>query len=411
MTALFETAYPVLKSEPSPQELLSYSLQPEELALLNTIPRLTVLERCGLLLQFKTFQRIGRFIPTLEIPRPIRLQILASAGIKDAPTLKELRRYDASSARRSALAFMRKSLNVRPLTKSEATWLDGVAESAAQTKERLADIINVMLEELVHLRYELPAFSTLDRCAKSARERVHDRHFTSVNQRLSVSAKALIDDLFASAQHDEASTWHTLKREAKRPTNKEVRSYLQHINRLRYLAEQMPQVDIPVPKLRQYRNMARAMDAAEMANLKAAKRYALAVIFIRGQCAQALDDAADLFVRLMQNLENLAKTKLTEHQLERYKVTDMLVGQLKELLLAFKIDGDETQRINAMDDTLLADVDELVANCDEHLAFAGPVPPQLGSAERLISAALDGGGQPGTDPAAQALLRRLQAGG
>lgn len=47
----------------------------------------------------------------------------------------------------------------------------------------------------------------------------------------------------------------------------------------------------------------------------------------------------------------------------------------------------------------------------EHLAFAGPVPPQLGSAERLISAALDGGGQPGTDPAAQALLRRLQAGG
>src|SRR3546814_3343898 len=64
----------------------------------------------------------------------------------------------------------------------------------------------------------------------------------------------------------------------------------------------------PYPTL--IRALARALNAAEMAELKPQKRYALAVLFIRAQHAQHLDDAADLFIRLMQNLENNARQKL-----------------------------------------------------------------------------------------------------
>jgi len=39
-------------------------------------------------------------------------------------------------------------------------------------KEALADIINVMLEAPVRQRYELPAFSTLERVASNKRPRV-----------------------------------------------------------------------------------------------------------------------------------------------------------------------------------------------------------------------------------------------
>jgi len=46
------------------------------------------------------------------------------------------------------------------------------------------------------------------------------------------------------------------------------------------------------------------------------KRYALTVIFIRAQYSKTLDDAADIFIRLMQNIENSARQQLVAYQLE-----------------------------------------------------------------------------------------------
>ena len=149
----------------------------------------------------------------------------------------------------------------------------------------MADIINVMLEELVHHRYELPAFSTLDRMAFHAREKSNNQHFSAIAGQLTSQTKALIDGLLKTATSESASPWQMLKREPKRPTNKETRTYIQHIRRLQHLVELLPKPEVPVPKLKQFRLLARALNATEMAELKPQKRYALAVIFIRAQHA------------------------------------------------------------------------------------------------------------------------------
>ena len=119
------------------------------------------------------------------------------------------------------------------------------------------------------------------------------------------------------------------------------------------LVEQLPKPDIPAPKLRQFRFLARALDAAEMAELKPLKRYALAVILIRSRHAQALDDAAVLLIRLMQNLENTAREKLLQFQQDRSQKTDMLVGQLRDILDAYNASareaGDEDRVITFTD--------------------------------------------------------------
>ena len=138
--------------------------------------------------------------------------------------------------------------------------------------------------------------------------------------------------------------------------------------------EQLPKPDVPVPKLKQFRLLARALNATEMAELKPQKRYALVVIFIRAQHAQSLDDAADLFIRLMQNLENNARQKLLSFQQERVHKTDMLVGQLKDILGAYQLVGTDTQRVEAISTTLVAEVDELLNECEQHLAYAGRNP-------------------------------------
>ncbi|WP_321994430.1 Tn3 family transposase, partial [Xanthomonas citri] len=162
-----------------------------------------------------------------------------------------------------------------------------------------------------------------------------------------------------------------LKREPKRPTNKEVRHYLRHIQRLRILAEQLPPIDVSVPKLKQFRAMARALDAAELAELVPIKRYALAAIFIRSHYRKTLDDAADLFIRLIQNLENTAQQKLIAYQLEHSKRADALIGQLREILQAYQVEGTDTERVGAIAGVLVADIALLTAECDEHVAYAG----------------------------------------
>ena len=371
MTTPRDTAYPYLQDEPSAKELEFYTPSSKERRFAAAFAKRSFLQFV-LLLQYKTFQRIGCFIPTADVPEPIRRHLATTCGLSGVPTMAQLRAYDGSGSRKTAVAALRANLKVRPFEKADHAWLKTIAEDAAQTKDNLPDIINVMLEELVHHRFELPAFSTLDRCAFSAREAVNSRHFASITDILTSVAKSLIDDLLKLSNGTGSTTgWQELKREGKRPTNREVRTYLQHIAKLRSYASQMPPVNIPVGKLRQYQRMARAMDASEMAELKPAKRYALAVIFIRAQCAQAFDDAGDLFVRLMRNLENLAQKRLAEHQLDRYRVTDMLVEQLREVLLAYKIDGNASQRLNAIENSLKDDVDDLVGHCDEHLAYAG----------------------------------------
>ena len=371
MTQLHETAYPRLKAEPTAQDLEEvYTLTPEEVAFIDRATKRPT-ARTAAFLYLKLFQRLGYFIRLKEVPEVIRRHLVAQTGFARPPKLAELLQFDRTAGRERLVESLRRYLNVRPLDDPGRAWLRHVAETAADSRHVVADIINVMLEELVHHRYELPGFSTLDRLAIQAREKIHETHFASITNQLDANVKTVIDSLFKVKSGDTGSTWNLLKREPKKPTNKETRSYLQHIRRLQLLVEQLPRPEIPVPKLKQYRYIARSLDASEMAELKPQKRYALAVIYIRAQFAQTLDDAADLFVRMLQNLDNQARNKLNEYQQDHLQRTDRLIGQLKEMLLAYRIDGTDHQRVEAIGTSLIAEVDDLLAVCDEHMAYAG----------------------------------------
>ncbi|MFL4621491.1 Tn3 family transposase, partial [Stenotrophomonas maltophilia] len=185
------------------------------------------------------------------------------------------------------------------------------------------------------------------------------------------ATRTLIDELLRAPEGSRFTGWQSLKREPGRPTNKEVRFYLQHIRMLQQLADQLPPIDVPVPKLKQFRAMARAYDASELAELAPDKRYALATIFIRAQHAKTLDDAAELFIKQVRGLENTAQQKLLAYQLEHAKRADFLIGQLKEILQAYQLDGSDSQRVDAIDNSLEAEVSTLLAECEEHMAYAG----------------------------------------
>lgn len=267
MTTLHETAYPSLRPDPTPRELAElYTPSAEEQRLACDIGKRALL-RMAALIHLKVFQRLGYFIPLTEVPQVIREHIALQAGVIRPPLMADLKRVEASGARSALFMALRRHLNVRPLDPAGHDWLAVVADAAAETKHAVADIINVMLEELVHHRYELPAFSTLDRMAFRAREKSNNQYFSAIAGQLTAQTRALIDGLLKTSTGESVSPWQMLKREPKRPTNKETRTYIQHIRRLQHLVEQLPKPDVPVPKLKQFRLLARALNATEMAEL------------------------------------------------------------------------------------------------------------------------------------------------
>lgn len=371
MATLHETAYPRLKPDPTAKELAEiYTPTDAEIAFVRSITKVPTTQ-LAVVIHLKMFQRLAYFTRLAEVPDRILQHIAQATRLRGALKSGRLESYDTSGGKQRHIGLLREFLGVRPLDQAGTTWLKTVAVSAAETKHVVGDIINVLLEELIHHRYELPAFRMLELVAIGARERVNNGYFASISQALSPKARKLIDELLQAKEGSRFTGWQTLKREPGRPTNKEVRTYLQHIRMLQQLADQLPPIDVPVPKLKQFRTMARAYDASELAELTKDKRYALAAIFIRAQYAKTLDDAAELFIKQVRGLENLAQQKLIAYQLEHAKRADYLIGQLKEVLQAFQLEGSDAQRVDAIGGSLRAEVTTLLAECDEHMAYAG----------------------------------------
>ena len=370
MTALDSTAYPRLNAEPGLKELEGYTPSAADDAFVRKHAASAV-ARLGMLVHLQVHRRLGFFLPLKSVPPAIVSHLARTISLRKPGLSAALATYEASRQHHIHQQKIRDRLKVRVLDDEGRRWLRNVvAAAAAQTKHTIPNIINVMLEELVHHRYELPGFTTLDKIAIGAREVANEALYRSLSGLLTSDMRARIDGLFDTTAGELHSGWQGLKREPKQPTNPEMRNYVSHMRRMQELAESLPAFDVPAPKLKFFQDIARASNAAEMAEFKPQKRYALAMVFIRGQRASTLDYAADLFIRFVARMQAKARRKLDEHQLAHAKRADFLIGTLRDLLQAYQTDGDDWQRLKAVGAAARPDVAQLLAKCEEHMAFA-----------------------------------------
>ncbi len=112
------------------------------------------------------------------------------ASVAPNPPLRSQRRYEAA---------IRSWLQVRVFDALAKQYAAVAIATAAMTMEHPADLINVAIEELVKERYELPAFSTLDRLAGNVRTIVNQRLFHQVASQLTPAQEAFLDQLLLPA--------------------------------------------------------------------------------------------------------------------------------------------------------------------------------------------------------------------
>lgn len=371
MSSVHETAYPRFKPNLTDQELAEiYTPSLEEQKFVHE-------HVCGaaaqlsLLILLKTGQRLGYFVHPSEVPCEIIIHIAECAQFEIVGK-GSLRKLDQTGTRHRLRDLARGYLKIKAFDEDSKALIVAIAEEAAQTKQELADIINVVIEELVRQRIELPGFSTLHRIARSSRLAINNRLYDAIYASLSPKIKIELADFLKVGKDNTTSIWQRLKQEPKKPTNKEVRSYLIHLSWLKKWVDLLPDVShIPVARWRQIVLESRALDVADLKRLKASKRYALIVILSHSQLRNAMDDAVTILIRKLNSVHNRAEQKLKQYHLERTKKIENLISQFRDVLHAYRKGETDSERISRISASFREDPEHLVAECDEHMAYAG----------------------------------------
>lgn len=366
MPSPHETAYPRLKNSSTQQELERY-FTPNEIEIDMAFRSVSgKAARLCLLVLLKTFQRLGYFVMMHDVPERLVRHIARCLKFQKVPDLSD---YDVSGTRQRHLALIREYVQIKPFDEIARKALLDATKEAALTREDPSDIINVGIEELIRLRFELPAFSTLLKTAKYARNQINRHYHRRIFEELDDQGRQQIDELLkvsAGAKSD----WETLKKDPGRPTVNNLRQLLTQMEWVKTWYVDLQAVrELPDAKLRNFAAEAKSLDAARMRDTEAHRRYALAVSLIKIQVARRRDDLGEILVKRMQNIHNKGRQALQEYRTKHQSETDYLIDKLHSVLLALR-DAEDPGRLESIENAAGNDTERSIEQCEEHAAFA-----------------------------------------
>lgn len=168
-------------------------------------------------------------------------------------------------------------------------------------------------------------------------------------------------------------SWLDLKQEPKSPTPNNMRCFIAYVSRLKNLREQLfVDVDFIAPtRLEHLRDEAMITDQADMRKLGELKRYALVVILIYMKVTTGIDDLIHVLTVWIKKIENKAKEKYQNYQLEQAEKTNELILSLYKMLLVIEKNGTPQDKIIAIKNQLGGKLSELIEACREHLGLTG----------------------------------------
>jgi len=323
---------------------------------------------CFLIL-LKTFQRLGYFVYVQEVPASIVHHVAAHLGTAVQPS--DLCAYDASGTRRRHVPAIRAHLHVKPYDQDAQHVLEMVLREAAQTKDDLADLINVGIEELIRQHWELPGFTTLRRTAQRARAAVNRLLFQQVTEAIGTEGQVILDQLFTVDTTTRQAPWNQLKADPGRPTLTQLRhlvARLQWLTPLNVGAGAL--ASLPAIKVQQFATEALSLDAARMQRLPPAKRSTFTAALVHGQVAQTLDDLGEMFIKRLRSIHHKGAAALEDYRRRQQGRTDQLLGLLYDLVTTMQQEETPDVRLTTMQALVGEHPETILDDCLAYTAYA-----------------------------------------
>lgn len=372
MASIERTAYPVFARSYSPKELKQYfSLEEDELEWVKTKSSSAAL-RLGLAVLLKCFQQLRYFPPLDEIPSSIVDHIRAFFGYSDRVQLD----YAIKNTLYRHMTAVREYLQVTPTYGQAATAAaQEIAYAAAELLDQRVDIINVVIDELVEQRFELPAFRTLDELAERTHTEVQGRIFSTVFSRLSTECLESLSTLLQTdTLQRRQSEYNDLKKSAKRSTRKHLEMLVDHLAWLESLGN-MGGVfaGVPETKVRHFAAQAQAFDVSELRECSEPKRYTLMLALIHRMQVRARDQLSEMFLRRVATIHKRAKEELEQIQSKQRGQAERLISTLDQVLAILEREPDNATAGGEIRDYLAPDggINQLRLSCAQVQATSG----------------------------------------
>ena len=205
---------------------------------------------------------------------------------------------------------------------------------AALIQDRTADLLNVAIEEIVKERYELPAFSTLDRLTSRVRSVVNKRLFQKVVSQMSSEEMSYLDELLLSPPSEKSlASLSDLKAIPQNATLSHLQSLQAKFERLMSfgIAKRLLQ-DIAPAKIKHFATLAKAMDTSELAAVKLSKRRTLLLCLLHQAQVKTKDYLVEMFLKRLAKIHQRAKERLIELREKHRAITEHLLKLLREVL-------------------------------------------------------------------------------
>lgn len=332
MTVISRTAYPKFKQRPSVKELTElYTPTSKEVKF--AISRVKSHNgRLRLIVMLKSFQRLGYFPQPDAVPSPVIEHIRSCLKIQSSvcaiPSQRTRRYYQET---------IRAYLGVKSYDPEAYELVATAIAQAAQAKDHPADLINIAIEELIKERYELPAFSTLDRLVGHVRAITNTRLFQRVSRGLTPTERTYLDGLLIPESEEAQATLNLLKAPPKKAT-------LAHMQQLQTTFDQLMSfgdakrllAKVPLSKVKSFAAQAKAMDITELRDIKRPKRRTLLLCLLYQAQIKTRDHLVEMFLKRMKTITNNAKKRLVELREQNLENTETLLQLLAEILQASK---------------------------------------------------------------------------
>ena len=297
--------------------------------------------RLTLLLMLKAQQLLG-YVPTLaHIPEAIVHFLCNELGLpRQTPLVSD---HDKKALYRHRQS-VRRFLGVRPFGSGGRDLVQTVIRRSAFTMSDPADLINVAIEELVHARYELPAFSTLDRLAGHVREQVHRQLYAQITASLTADGRDRLDALLRVPDESVFSDFARLKQNPGPATQKNMRRWAERLAWLDDLLDtDGPLEGIAFTKIRQFAAEAYALDIGDLRAIRLPeKRYTMLISLVHQAQVNTRDELVEMFLKRMRRTDNRARERLRELQDKHRAIEERMLAAFAEVLLQV-----ETQETDA----------------------------------------------------------------
>lgn len=371
MASIERTAYPQFPRTLTLKDLqTSFSPRPDEIEWAQGNSR-SPDRRLSLLVLLKCFQFL-RYFPALEeIPPDVVEHVSATLAMPPAQAID----YPSPTALYRHHKAIRALLGVKSYTDAHTRPLAiGIAKTAAAVVDTRTDIINITIDELVRLGYELPVYRTIDEIAEQAYAAAELELHASIAKRLTEEQRKWLDSLLNAELPLRRTLYNKIKRSAKKTSRKHLDAVLDQLDWLDLLPDSDVLLDgVPTTKLKHIADMASALDAGDMKDFTPAKRHTFILALIRQMRVSARDDIAEMFIRRVGTMHKSAREELQSIQARQRQMSEELVATLEHVLeiLAEGLD-DAATGIRVRE--LLApngDLEKLGADCEAIRIWSG----------------------------------------